>query len=126
MTTGPGAYTPKEPQSPAKRHRPPESSANLNTMAAIACLAATQSASPKSLATSSVAIGPGAYTPKEPQSPAKRHRPPESSANPNTMAAIAALHARLRSSRRAAGVEATAVEEVVRAAIKHGDVEVSS
>ena len=40
------------------------------------------------------------------------------------MAAIAALHARLRSSRRAAGVEATAVEEVVRAAIKHGDVEV--
>lgn len=45
--------------------------------------------------------------------------------NPSTGSAIAALHARLRSSRRAAGLEAHAVEEVLRATLKHGTVEVS-
>ena len=38
--------------------------------------------------------------------------------------AIAALQAKLRSSRRAACIEASAVEEVVRASLKHGTVEV--
>ncbi len=67
--------------------------------------------------------GPGAYTPKEPQSPSKKHRAPEVS-NPSATTAIAALQAKLRSSRRAACIEASAVEEVVRASLKHGTVEV--
>lgn len=67
--------------------------------------------------------GPGAYTPQEPQSPSKKHRPPEVS-NPSATTAIAALQAKLRSSRRAACIEASAVEEVVRASLKHGTVEV--
>ena len=67
--------------------------------------------------------GPGAYTPQEPQSPSKKHRAPEVS-NPSATTAIAALQAKLRSSRRAACIEASAVEEVVRATLKHGTVEV--
>ncbi len=67
--------------------------------------------------------GPGAYTPQEPQSPSKNHRAPEVS-NPSATSAIAALQAKLRSSRRAACIEASAVEEVVRASLKHGTVEV--
>ncbi|KAA6422522.1 MAG: hypothetical protein FRX49_07383 [Trebouxia sp. A1-2] len=77
------------------------------------------------LLSSSIAPGPGAYTPQEPQSPSKKHRPPEVS-NPSATTAIAALQAKLRSSRRAACIEASAVEEVVRASLKHGTVEVSS
>jgi hypothetical protein len=67
--------------------------------------------------------GPGAYTPQEPQSPSKKHRAPEVS-NPSATRSIAALQAKLRSSRRAACIEASAVEEVVRATLKHGTVEV--
>ncbi len=68
--------------------------------------------------------GPGAYTPQEPQSPSKKHRAPEVVSNPSATSAIAALQAKLRSSRRAACIEASAVEEVVRATLKHGTVEV--
>ena len=69
--------------------------------------------------------GPGAYTPQEPQNPSKKHRAPEVS-NPTATTAIAALQAKLRSSRRAACIEASAVEEVVRPSLKHGTVEVGS
>ena len=68
--------------------------------------------------------GPGAYTPQQPQAPHKKHRVPEI-VNPTAATAIAALQAKLRSSRHAAYLEASAVEEVVKATLKHGTVEVS-
>ena len=67
--------------------------------------------------------GPGAYTPQEPQSPHKKHRDPDV-CKPAATTAIAALQAKLRSSRRAAGIEASAVEEIVKATLKHGSVQV--
>ena len=68
--------------------------------------------------------GPGAYTPQQPQASHKKHRVPEI-VNPTAVSAIAALQAKLRSSRHAAFLEASAVEEVVKATLKHGTVEVN-
>ena len=68
--------------------------------------------------------GPGAYTPQQPQASHKKHRVPEI-VNPTAATAIAALQAKLRSSRHAAYIEASAVEAVVKATLKHGTVEVS-
>ncbi|KAL3162146.1 hypothetical protein ABBQ32_009855 [Trebouxia sp. C0010 RCD-2024] len=69
--------------------------------------------------------GPGAYTPQQPQAPHKKHRVPDI-INLTAATAIAALQAKLRSSRHAAHLEASAVEEVVKATLKHGTVEVTS
>ena len=70
-----------------------------------------------------VAAGPGAYTPKTPESSHKKHRTPDLN-NPSAAGAIAALQAKLRSTRRAATDEAHLVDEVLRATLKFGTVQV--
>lgn len=68
--------------------------------------------------------GPGAYTPKTPESSHKKHRTPDV-LNPSAAGAIAALQAKLRSTRRAATGEAHQVDEVLRATLKFGAVQAS-
>lgn len=70
-----------------------------------------------------VAAGPGAYTPKTPESSHKKHRAPDLN-NPSAAGAITALQAKLRSTRRAATGEAHLVDEVLRATLKFGTVQV--
>ena len=72
-----------------------------------------------------VLAGPGAYTPKTPESSHKKHRTPDLN-NPSAAGAIAALQAKLRSTRRAATGEAHLVDEVLRATLKFGTVQVLS
>ena len=71
-----------------------------------------------------VCTGPGAYTPRTPESSHKKHRTPEVN-NPNAAAAIAALQAKLKAARRAATSEAHLVDEVIRATLKFGSVQVT-
>lgn len=69
--------------------------------------------------------GPGAYTPQNPESSHKKHRTPDV-LNPSAVGAIAALQAKLRSTRRAATGEAHLVDEVLRATLKFGAVQAGS